>query len=82
MTWDAVSVEGLIDKLRQDMDMYMWWAVNFWPRVLRQEKWKIDITSGNKKPLDLVTILDEALALLLFENHAFPVLERQGREWL
>jgi hypothetical protein len=69
MMWDAMSVEGLIDKLCQDMDMYMWWAVNFWARVLGQEKWKIDIASRNKKPSDLLTILDEALALLLFENH-------------
>ena len=69
MTWDAASVEGLIDKLRQDMDVYMWWAVNFWPRVVGQEKWKIDVASRNKKPSDLVTVSDEALALLLFENH-------------
>jgi hypothetical protein len=47
----------------------MWWAENFWPRVVGQEKWKLDITSGNKKSLDLVTISDEALALLLFKNH-------------
>jgi transcription elongation factor GreA-like protein len=50
------------------MYVYMWWAVNFWPRVVRQEKWKIDVASRNKKPSDLVTISDEALALLLFEN--------------
>jgi hypothetical protein len=60
MIWDASIMEGLIDKLRQDMDVYMWWAVNIWPRVVVQEKWKIDVTSRNKKPLDLVTILDEA----------------------
>ncbi len=29
MMWDAVSVESLIDKLLQDMDVYMWWAENF-----------------------------------------------------
>ncbi len=70
MMWDAVSVERLTDKLRQDIDMYMWWAENFWPRVVGQEKWKLDITSGNKKPSNLVTISsDEALALLLFKNH-------------
>jgi hypothetical protein len=69
MTWDAASVESLIDKLQQDMDVYMWWAENFWPRVVGQEKRKLDVTSGNKKPSDLVTISDEALALLLFENH-------------
>jgi hypothetical protein len=51
------------------MDVYMWWAENFWPRVVGQEKWKPDIASGNKKPSDLVTVSDEALALLLFENH-------------
>jgi hypothetical protein len=33
------------------------------------KKWKIDVASGNKKPSDLVTISDEALALLLFKNH-------------
>jgi hypothetical protein len=69
MMWDAASVEGLIDKLRQEMDVYMWWAVTFWPRVVGQEKCKIDVASRNKKPLDLVTVLEEALALLLFKNH-------------
>ena len=69
MTWNATTVESLVDKLLQDMDVYMWWAEKFWPRVVGQEKWKLDITSGNKKSLDLVTISDEALALLLFKNH-------------
>jgi hypothetical protein len=69
MMWDAASVESLVDKLWQDMDVYMWWAENFWPRVVGQEKWKLDIASRNINPLDLVTISDEALALLLFENH-------------
>lgn len=69
MTWDAASVKSLVDELRQDMGVYMWWAEKFWPRVVGQEKWKLDIASGNKKPSDLVTVSDEALALLLFENH-------------
>jgi hypothetical protein len=51
------------------MEVYMWWAENFWPRIVGQEKWKLDVTSRNKKPSDLVSISDKALALLLFENH-------------
>jgi hypothetical protein len=80
MMWDAVSVESLIDKLRQDMEVYMWWAENFWPRIFGQEKWKLDVTSRNKKPSDLVSISDEALALLLFENHFLSWKAKAGSE--
>jgi hypothetical protein len=38
--------------------------------VVGLEKWKLHVGSGNKKPSDVVTVSDEALALLLlFENH-------------
>ena len=69
MTWNDESMKSLIDKLRQDMNMYIWWAENFWPRVVGLEKWKLEVASGNKKPSNVVTVSDEALALLLFENH-------------
>jgi hypothetical protein len=69
MTWEDESVEDLIENLCQDMRLYTWWAENFWPRVVGLEKWKLHVGSGNKKPSDVVTVSDEALALLLFENH-------------
>jgi hypothetical protein len=45
MSWDYASVESLLEKQRQDMDVYIWWAENFWPRVVGQDIWKLDIAS-------------------------------------
>jgi hypothetical protein len=49
MWWDYLSVESLLEKQKVGMDVYIWWAENFWPQVVGQDKWKLDITSRNKK---------------------------------
>jgi len=67
MTWDESDVNELVSKKRMDKEKYKWFYTNVMSHVVGRVYWKKyeDEWGGG---MEMATVSDEALALLLLEN--------------